>query len=145
MYDFQAIQVTMEKQVAWLTLNRPEARNAINEKMREELLAVLNDARTNTDVRALVLTGKGRVFGAGLDLGEASTFDRPALADHAVEQRRLADVGAPNDGDHWPASDGGRLGQGRSQRHLWMLTTICCGSLETTCTLSGTLTVGVST
>jgi len=68
MYDFQAIQVTMEKQVAWLTLNRPEARNAINEKMREELLAVLNDARTNTDVRALVLTGSGKGFCTGADL-----------------------------------------------------------------------------
>ena len=62
MAEFQAIQLTIDNQVAWVTLNRPDARNAVNDEMREELLGVLADARTNPDVRALVLTGAGKGF-----------------------------------------------------------------------------------
>ncbi len=68
MADFQAIQVRHEQQVTTITLNRPEARNAVNDDMREELLAVLTDARTNLDVRAVVLTGAGKGFCTGADI-----------------------------------------------------------------------------
>lgn len=68
MADFQAIQVRNEHQVTTITLNRPEARNAVNDDMREELLAVLTDARTNLDVRAVVLTGAGKGFCTGADI-----------------------------------------------------------------------------
>jgi 2-(1,2-epoxy-1,2-dihydrophenyl)acetyl-CoA isomerase len=68
MTDFQAIQLTIDNQVAWVTLNRPDARNAVNDEMREELLAVLHDARTNPDIRAVVLTGAGKGFCTGADL-----------------------------------------------------------------------------
>src|SRR5579862_1424458 len=68
MSNFQAIQLTIENDVAWLTLNRPDARNAINDEMRDELFAVLADARTNPDIRALVVTGAGKGFCTGADL-----------------------------------------------------------------------------
>ncbi len=68
MPDYQAILLTIDNNVAWITLNRPDARNAINDEMREELLAVLTDARTNPDVRALVVTGSGKGFCTGADL-----------------------------------------------------------------------------
>ena len=68
MADFQAIQLTVENQVAWITLNRPDARNAVNDEMREELLSVLTDARTNPDMRAVVLTATGKGFCTGADL-----------------------------------------------------------------------------
>lgn len=68
MSDFKAITYRLENGVAWLTLNRPEARNAVNAEMREEIIAVLTDARTNGDIRALVLTGAGKGFCTGADL-----------------------------------------------------------------------------
>lgn len=68
MPDFTAITYSLENQVAWLTLNRPDARNAVNDAMREELIAVLTDARTNLDVRCVVLTGAGKGFCTGADL-----------------------------------------------------------------------------
>ncbi len=68
MPDFKAIQLNIENQVAWVTMNRPEARNAINAGMRDELIAVLTDARSNGDIRALVLTGSGKGFCTGADL-----------------------------------------------------------------------------
>ena len=64
-----AIRLSIENQVAWVTLNRPAARNALNDAMRETLLAIVNDARTNPDIRALVLTGSGKGFCTGADLG----------------------------------------------------------------------------
>jgi 2-(1,2-epoxy-1,2-dihydrophenyl)acetyl-CoA isomerase len=65
---FEAITYSLENQVAWITLNRPEARNAVNDAMREELLQVLTAARTDLDIRAVVLTGAGKGFCTGADL-----------------------------------------------------------------------------
>jgi enoyl-CoA hydratase/carnithine racemase len=54
--------------VATITLNRPEARNAYTEAMVEELLAAIDRADADSDVRAVVLTGAGPAFSAGGDL-----------------------------------------------------------------------------
>jgi 2-(1,2-epoxy-1,2-dihydrophenyl)acetyl-CoA isomerase len=68
MPDFKAIRFTIENDVAWVTMNRPEQRNAVNAEMRDELIGVLTDARTNAQVRALVLTATGKGFCTGADL-----------------------------------------------------------------------------
>jgi 2-(1,2-epoxy-1,2-dihydrophenyl)acetyl-CoA isomerase len=68
MPDFKAILFKIENDVAWVTLNRPEQRNAVNADMRDELIHVLTDARLNPDIRALVLTGSGKGFCTGADL-----------------------------------------------------------------------------
>ncbi len=68
MSDFKAILYKLENDVAWVTMNRPEQRNAVNAEMREELISVLTDARTNGGIRALVLTGTGKGFCTGADL-----------------------------------------------------------------------------
>jgi enoyl-CoA hydratase len=54
--------------VALLRLNRPEARNAISPEVSEEMAAALDGIESDTDVRAVVLTGTGEVFSAGADL-----------------------------------------------------------------------------
>jgi len=54
--------------VAVLTLNRPQVRNAVNDTMREELLRALQTVRSDEAVRALVLTGAGTAFCAGGDI-----------------------------------------------------------------------------
>jgi enoyl-CoA hydratase len=54
--------------VATITLNRPEALNAITVEMIEELTAVLTVAGGDEEVRALVLTGAGRAFCVGADI-----------------------------------------------------------------------------
>jgi 2-(1,2-epoxy-1,2-dihydrophenyl)acetyl-CoA isomerase len=68
MPDFKAILYKLENDVAWVTMNRPEQRNAVNADLRDELVAVFTDARTNAAVRALVLTGAGKGFCTGADL-----------------------------------------------------------------------------
>ncbi|HVM95379.1 MAG TPA: enoyl-CoA hydratase/isomerase family protein, partial [Candidatus Acidoferrales bacterium] len=68
MSEFKAIQYSLENEVAWVTMNRPEQRNAVNAEMREELIQVFTEAQTNAAVRALVLTGSGKGFCTGADL-----------------------------------------------------------------------------
>jgi 2-(1,2-epoxy-1,2-dihydrophenyl)acetyl-CoA isomerase len=56
--------------VATVTLNRPDKLNAINERMHAELAAALDRIEADPAVRALLLTGAGRAFSAGQDLGD---------------------------------------------------------------------------
>jgi 2-(1,2-epoxy-1,2-dihydrophenyl)acetyl-CoA isomerase len=66
--DFKAIQLKIENQVAWLVMNRPEMKNALNAEMREEMFHALADVAANDEVRCLVVTGAGNGFCSGADL-----------------------------------------------------------------------------
>ena len=52
-----------------ITLNRPDALNALSQGLRDEIDAALEEARQDPDIRAVVLTGAGRAFSAGADIG----------------------------------------------------------------------------
>ena len=68
---FETIQVEKHGRVATLTLNRPDAMNAINMQMRSELRQALEALRRDAEVGAVVLTGCGeKAFSAGMDLRE---------------------------------------------------------------------------
>ena len=62
------IVYTVSGQVAYVTLNRPEALNAITPAQRDRLISLLTEASADPAVRAVVLTGTGRGFCAGADL-----------------------------------------------------------------------------
>lgn len=64
--------VTIERDgaVAVVTLNRPERRNALTVELKEALYAALSEAGGDPEVRAVVLTGTGKSFCVGQDLGE---------------------------------------------------------------------------
>ena len=66
--------------VATLTLDRPEARNALDAALKRELLGAIRAAGRDGAVRALVLTGAGSAFCAGQDLREASGPEAPPLS-----------------------------------------------------------------
>ncbi|MFE0726705.1 enoyl-CoA hydratase/isomerase family protein [Streptomyces antibioticus] len=69
----------MDGPVTRLTLDRPEALNALTPALRDELIGLLADASADPDVRAVILTGTGRGFCAGADLrGGAGTGERGA-------------------------------------------------------------------
>ncbi|MFF4630171.1 enoyl-CoA hydratase/isomerase family protein [Streptomyces griseorubiginosus] len=58
----------VDGQVAYLTLNRPEALNALTPAQRDRLIQLFGEASADPDIRAVVLTGTGRGFCAGADL-----------------------------------------------------------------------------
>ncbi|THD76547.1 enoyl-CoA hydratase [Thalassobius vesicularis] len=68
---FETVLYERDGAVAILTLNRPEALNALSVQLRAELAAALRMAEDDDEVRAIVLTGAGeRSFSVGLDLKE---------------------------------------------------------------------------
>lgn len=64
------VLASQEGRVRVLTLNRPEARNALNAALRLELMACLDEAKNDGSVGAVVITGSGSSFAAGADLRE---------------------------------------------------------------------------
>ena len=66
----QTVKVEFDAEIAWVTLNRPEKRNAVNPMMNEEMLAILDALEIDDRCGVLVLTGAGDSFSAGMDLKE---------------------------------------------------------------------------
>ena len=64
------LEVKKENGILWLTLNRPEQMGALTVEMRNQILAELDDARMNPDVRGIVLGGTGKGFCTGADLSQ---------------------------------------------------------------------------
>lgn len=69
--SFQFITQAVEHGVSIITLNRPEVLNSFNRRMASEVQSALGAAAKDDAVRAVLLTGAGRGFCAGQDLGEA--------------------------------------------------------------------------
>lgn len=65
---YSTLLVECSSALATITLNRPEARNALDMTMRRELLAALDEVEAATDVRVVILTGAGGHFCAGGDV-----------------------------------------------------------------------------
>ena len=65
--DFVAVSLT--NGIATITLDRPEVRNAINDQMRAELIAAFEWADADPEVRGVILTGAGKGFCSGGDIG----------------------------------------------------------------------------
>ncbi|MDV9171506.1 enoyl-CoA hydratase/isomerase family protein [Streptomyces sp. W16] len=77
------VTYTIAGQVAYVTLNRPEALNAITPGQRELLIELLTQASASPGVRAVVLTGTGRGFCAGADLRAGSATGERVAGDVA--------------------------------------------------------------
>ena len=76
--QLEQVAVDFKAHVATVTLNRPEQRNPLSATMLRDLASALQWCKAETDVRAVVLTGAGRVFCAGADL---SSFDGETSVD----------------------------------------------------------------
>ena len=87
--DFETIVMKKEGHIATVVLNRPDALNAINRKMFEELKLALRDINEDPDVRVMVLTGAGRAFCASVDMKEAGAKVGQRLLPHmSIEEIR---------------------------------------------------------
>jgi enoyl-CoA hydratase len=67
--------------VAVITINRPEARNAVNGEVARGIAAAVDDIDARKDVQVLILTGAGGTFSSGMDLKGFLTGDTPNFAD----------------------------------------------------------------
>ena len=80
--DYNTIIYEVEDNVLTLTLNRPERLNAFNREMQAEMIDALDRADADDDVRAIIVTGAGRGYCAGADLGSGgNTFNADDRSD----------------------------------------------------------------
>jgi len=71
---YHSLIVEKKKKYAVIKLNRPHEMNAISKEMHQELYDVFADLETDSDVRAVVLTGGEYVFSAGMDIKEMNNL-----------------------------------------------------------------------
>lgn len=74
---FETILYRIEDGVAVITLNRPDRLNAANDQLVEELAQAINKSREDRSVKVLVITGAGRAFCAGADVGGMQREAKP--------------------------------------------------------------------
>jgi len=96
--DYQAITVEITRDVGVITLNRPDVMNALNAQMRAELRHAL--PATAEQARVIVLTGAGRAFCSGQDLGDARAAGEMNLEqllrdDYAPMLAQITDCAVP--------------------------------------------------
>lgn len=86
-----AVLMRVSASVATVVLNRPERRNAVSWQMMVELIAALERARVDPDVRVLVLTGAGQDFCVGADLARMGSDDASDHENRTLRGRSVDD------------------------------------------------------
>ena len=66
--DFQTLKIQLGESMAWVNLDRPEVRNALNPELIRELTEVFDWLNSRDDIRVIILKGNGKCFCAGADL-----------------------------------------------------------------------------
>lgn len=83
--SLETLEVALKESIAWVTLNRPEVKNAMSFKMVTELQEVFSTLRDNRQVRCIVLSGAGNVFCSGGDINDLrDAFNNPAPDSNAA-------------------------------------------------------------
>jgi enoyl-CoA hydratase/carnithine racemase len=72
MGSYKTIRLEQKEGIGYLTLNRPEVRNAFNQEMIDELQEALRVIDKDEEIRVLIITGAGKAFQAGADIAELS-------------------------------------------------------------------------
>ncbi len=67
---WKTVEVIVDGAIAWVTLNRPDKRNAMSPTLNAEMIDVLEAIELDPEARVLVLTGEGEAWTAGMDLKE---------------------------------------------------------------------------
>jgi enoyl-CoA hydratase/carnithine racemase len=109
MAEYETLVVRKDDGVMWVSLNRPDVRNAINQQMQRELAGLWTGLRYDDDVRCVVLAGEGESFCTGIDRAEAVSDDNNAA---------MAAGNYPGYPTPWMYDDPGR-DVGPKTRDLW--------------------------
>jgi enoyl-CoA hydratase/carnithine racemase len=92
---YETLRVEREEHLTWLTLNRPESLNALNQRMVEELRDFFWGLVEDRQTWVVVMRGAGRAFCAGLDLKEhamARTAGLGSVSEGLREQRKVSEI-----------------------------------------------------
>lgn len=74
--EYEQIKYEVAERILTITINRPDHLNAYTELMGDEIMDALDHAEADDNIRAIIVTGEGRAFCAGMDLGDGGvTFN----------------------------------------------------------------------
>jgi feruloyl-CoA hydratase/lyase len=85
---WQTVKVEVENNIGWITLNRPEKRNAMSPTLNREMIDVLETLELDDEAQVIVLTGAGDAWTAGMDLKEyfRETEGKPEIAQERIRR-----------------------------------------------------------
>jgi len=90
---FETLLYSVEDGIATITLNRPERMNAFTARMMKDLIEVFDVTDADDAVKVVIVTGAGRAFCAGADLGAGgATFDRTSPQALEREEGKVGDI-----------------------------------------------------
>ena len=90
--EFTTIKVQLGESMAWVNLDRPDVRNALNDTLISELTEVFDWLNSRDDIRVIILRGNGKAFCAGADLDymkAMADFSYPQNLDDAQKLSKL--------------------------------------------------------
>ena len=88
--DFNTIKVQLGESMAWVNLDRPEVRNALNAEMIAELTEAFDWLNSRDDIRVIILKGNGKAFCAGADLAYMKDMAGYSHAQNIADAERLS-------------------------------------------------------
>ena len=89
----QSIKLTIDKRkIAILTLNRPEFHNAVSLEMIRDMRKIIAELNSNPELRAVILTGAGKTFCAGMDLHWMQKISTQNRANRIAEATELSEM-----------------------------------------------------
>ena len=88
--DFKTIKIQLGESMAWVNLDRPEVRNALNPEMIRELTEAIDWLDNRDDIRVIILKGNGPSFCAGADLAYMKEMANYGHAQNMADAERLS-------------------------------------------------------
>ena len=88
--DFNTIKVQLGESMAWVNLDRPEVRNALNADLIHELTEAFEWLNSRDDIRVIVLKGNGKAFCAGADLAYMKEMTRFSYNQNIADAEKLS-------------------------------------------------------
>ena len=126
MADYENLLYEKQRNGVLITLNRPEALNAISPEMEQELHAAFDEANDDPEIRAIVLTGAGRAFSAGYDMGREDSTMREFVWPYGM----APGVNAAEHLDAWRTGDNANIDM---LLHMWELSKPVIGAINGWC------------
>lgn len=92
MNNYSVILYEQQERIAYITLNRPEKRNALGPKLIEELTHVFTTIDQNEQIKVVILRGAGKVFCAGADLAYLQQLQTNSYSENLEDSLRLKNL-----------------------------------------------------
>ena len=92
MREYSTIESEVKDSIGIIWLNRPELRNAFNDKMILEIHSSLEDMESNEEVRVVVIAARGKVFSAGADLNWMKEMSGYGVIENQQDAGRMASL-----------------------------------------------------